>query len=159
MKKKKEHRAAQITLKSCDKAGFFWQNQKDPTLVTLYEVLRSAVGMTHDLRSDLWWTIPLRILLGQFLGYLVVRLYSEIDHIHLSSEAQCVSHLYPQVDCHTSASAFHFTIRIFWCKWSDKTDSHLQCPIVSVNISLNTASSIKWLLTKMKITWHEKISF
>ncbi len=27
-------------------------------------------------------------------------LYSEIDHIHLSSEAQCVSHLYPQVDCH-----------------------------------------------------------
>ncbi len=24
----------------------------------------------------------------------------EIDHIHLSSEAQCVSHLYPQVDCH-----------------------------------------------------------
>ncbi len=29
-------------------------------------VLRSAVGMTHDLRSDLWWTIPFRILLGQF---------------------------------------------------------------------------------------------
>ncbi len=29
-------------------------------------VLRSAVGMIHDLRSDLWWTIPLRILLGQF---------------------------------------------------------------------------------------------
>ena len=29
-------------------------------------VLRSAVGKTHDLRSDLWWTIPLRILLDQF---------------------------------------------------------------------------------------------
>ncbi len=29
-------------------------------------LLRSAVGMTHDLRSDLWWNIPLRILLGQF---------------------------------------------------------------------------------------------
>ncbi len=27
-------------------------------------------------------------------------LYSENDHIHLSSEAQCVSHFYPQVDCH-----------------------------------------------------------
>ncbi len=27
---------------------------------------------------------------------LVVRLYSEIDHIHLSSESQCVSHLYPR---------------------------------------------------------------
>ncbi len=170
-------------------------------------VLRSAVGMTHDLRSDLWWTIPLRILLGQIwdtngsrpiksalarhsgvqvpvipakrvrrsfltnhsarlhkfrnsgnhhlcqfrrsvstvfinsnympinigtfhilptcihglcFGFcfagplplrsllhgplprvhfgesLIVRLYSEIDHIHLSSEAQCVSHLYPR---------------------------------------------------------------
>ncbi len=31
--------------------------------------------------------------------FLVVRLYSEIDHIHLSSEAQCVSHHLPQVDC------------------------------------------------------------
>ncbi len=26
--------------------------------------------------------------------------YSDIDHIHFSSEAQCVSHLLPQVDCH-----------------------------------------------------------
>ncbi len=135
-------------------------------------LLRSAVGLTHDLRSDLWWTIPLRILLGQFwdtlriphdqanpsqthrcpgacgsrqsdhviifgtyhilptgihglcFGYcfsgplplhsllhgplsrvhfresLVVRLYSEIDHIYLSIEAQCVSHHLPLVDCH-----------------------------------------------------------
>ncbi len=31
---------------------------------------------------------------------LVIRLYSEIDHIHLSSEAQCVSHHLPQLDCH-----------------------------------------------------------
>ncbi len=30
------------------------------------KLLRSAVGMTHDLRSDLWLTIPFRILLGQF---------------------------------------------------------------------------------------------
>ncbi len=29
-------------------------------------------------------------------------LYSEIDQIHLSSEAQCVSHHLPLVDCHTS---------------------------------------------------------
>ncbi len=34
---------------------------------------------------------------------LVVRLYSEIDQIHLSSEAQCVSHHLPPVDCHISA--------------------------------------------------------
>ncbi len=31
---------------------------------------------------------------------LVVRLYSEIDHLHLSIEAQCVSHLLPPGDCH-----------------------------------------------------------
>ncbi len=31
------------------------------------------------------------------------RLYSEIDQIHLSSEAQCVSHHLPQVDCHTKS--------------------------------------------------------
>ena len=41
-------------------------------------------------------TGPLRILLGQIWDTLIVRLYSEIDHIHLSSEAQCVSHLYPR---------------------------------------------------------------
>ena len=29
-------------------------------------LLRSAVGMTHDLRSDLWWTIPFHFFLGQF---------------------------------------------------------------------------------------------
>ena len=32
-------------------------------IVTL---LRSAVGKTHDLQSDLWWTIPLHILLDRF---------------------------------------------------------------------------------------------
>ncbi len=41
--------------------------------------------------------------LYHFVFYLV-NLYSEIDHIHLSSEAQCVSHLYPQVDCHTRST-------------------------------------------------------
>ncbi len=41
-----------------DTAGF------DACWLTI--MLRSAVGKTHDLRSDLWWTIPLRILLDQF---------------------------------------------------------------------------------------------
>ncbi len=99
-------------------------------------VLRSAVGMTHDLRLVCGQTcdglyhfafyfhilptclhglcfgfcfagpLPLCSLLHgplsrvNFGESLVVRLHSEIDHIHLSSEAQCVSHLYPQVDCH-----------------------------------------------------------
>ncbi len=29
-------------------------------------MLRSAVGMTHSMRSDLWWAIPFRILLDKF---------------------------------------------------------------------------------------------
>ncbi len=61
--------------------GIFWGSSS---------LLRSAVGMTHSLRSDLWWTIPFRFLLGQFWDT------SEIDHTYLSIEAQCVSHHYPQ---------------------------------------------------------------
>ncbi len=76
-------------------------------------VLRSAVGMTRSLRSDLWWTIPFRVLLGHFgipFGSLTIRstlarhfgeslvnrLYSEIDQTYLSIEAQCVSDYYPR---------------------------------------------------------------
>ncbi len=40
-------------------------------------------------------------LKGPFRGVPSLRLYSEIDNIHLSSEAQCVSHHLPLVDCHT----------------------------------------------------------
>ncbi len=39
-------------------------------------MLRSAVGKPHDLRSDLWWTIPLHILLDRFgipLGFLPIK--------------------------------------------------------------------------------------
>ena len=39
-------------------------------------LLRSAVGMTHSLRSDLWWTIPFRVLLGHFgipIGSLTIK--------------------------------------------------------------------------------------
>ncbi len=45
-------------------------------------LLRSAVGKTHVLRSGL------------------VMDYSEIGHIHLSIEAQCVTTLLPLGDCH-----------------------------------------------------------
>ncbi len=38
---------------------------------------------------------------GPFRGVPNHRLYSEIDHIHLSSEAQCDSHHLPPVDWHT----------------------------------------------------------
>ncbi len=149
-----------------------WKNtqekilRRDTLFLTLHNqrsrMLRSAVGKTHVLRSDLWWTIPLHILHWSFWDTLRIptdqvalarhsgvqvpvpvpaygstwvvlwllfcrsapstfpvtwstlkgpfrlvpslRLYSEIDHIHLSSEAQCVSHHLPLVDCHTGSS-------------------------------------------------------
>ncbi len=49
--------------------------------------------------------LPLRSLLQSPLSRvnfgesLIIRLYSEIDQIHLSSETQCVSHHLPPVDC------------------------------------------------------------
>ncbi len=51
--------------------------------------------------------LPLRSLLNgppisvRFRESLVVRLYSEIDQIHLSIEAHCVTTLLPLGDCHT----------------------------------------------------------
>ncbi len=74
--------------------------------IYIISLLRSAVGKTHYLRSDLWWTIPLDILLDRFR--IPLGLYSEIDHIHLSSEAQCVSHHLPQVDCHNHEEVLHY---------------------------------------------------
>ncbi len=39
-----------------------------------------------------------------------VLIYSEIDHIHLSSEAQCVSHHLLLVDCHILVhSTFYYS--------------------------------------------------
>ena len=57
-----------ITLKNiiCLSAVFCQVNLLTCNYRMIPHLLRSAVGMTHDLRSDLWWTIPLRILLGQF---------------------------------------------------------------------------------------------
>ncbi len=52
--------------------------------------------------------LPLRSLTNgplfrvRFGESLVVRLYSEIGHIHLSIEAQCVTTLLPLGDCHTT---------------------------------------------------------
>ncbi len=44
-----------------------WTESEPPAWPTAgWPMLRSAVGKTHDLRSDLWWTIPLHILLDSF---------------------------------------------------------------------------------------------
>ncbi len=61
--------------------------------------------------------LPLRSLTNgplfrvRFGESLVVRLYSEIDHLHFSIEAQCVSHLLPLGDCHScfaTVLSWHF---------------------------------------------------
>ncbi len=61
---------------SCVTQKLFW-NLSPRLLQKLYwKVLRSAVGMTHSLRSDLWWTIPFHILLGHFgipIGSLTIK--------------------------------------------------------------------------------------
>ncbi len=62
-------------------------------------LLRSAVGKTHVLRS------------GLVMDYTT---YSEIDHLHLSIEAQCVSHLLPLGDCHET-HARKYTTEGFLC--------------------------------------------
>ncbi len=61
-------------------------------------MLRSAVGMAHVLRS--------RLVMDYTTSYfpLIVLEYSEIGHIHLSIEAQCVTTLLPLGDCHTNCS-------------------------------------------------------
>ncbi len=129
-------------------------------------MLRSAVGKTHDLRSDLWWTIPLRIftcfcfasplplrsllhgplLIVHFGESLVVRLYSEIDHIHLISEAQCVSHLYPQVDCHSSLKGPRVRS---WVTW-----------VTMVSPSTFVTPLLMWILmgwsVKPSLIWHNQ---
>ncbi len=77
-----------------------YHNQQSDNIFYAHQltILRSAVGMTHSLRSDLWWTIPFRVLLSRvhFGESLVNRLYSEIDQTYLCIEAQCVSHYYPR---------------------------------------------------------------
>ncbi len=68
----------------------------DSTYITpehpLGDMLRSAVGMTHVLWS------------GLVIRELQSPLYSDIDHLHLSIEAQCVSHLLPLGDCHMTGA-------------------------------------------------------
>ncbi len=54
-------------------------------------MLRSAVGMTHVLQSRL------------VMDYTT----SEIDQIHLSIEAQCVTTLLPLGDCHITHEGFY----------------------------------------------------
>ena len=52
--------------------------------------------------AELPWDNKRSTLQGPFWGVPSrSRLYSEIDHLHLSIEAQCVSHLLPLGDCHT----------------------------------------------------------
>ncbi len=72
-----------------------------------FDMLRSAVGKTHVLRSRLVMDYTTSYFPLIVLGF--VRLYSEIDHLHLSIEAQCVSHLLPLADCHMTSYFVYFS--------------------------------------------------
>ena len=95
-----------------------------PIKIGAFHILPTGL---HGLCFGFWFAgpLPLRSLSHgplsrvHFRESLVVRLYSEIDHIHLSSEAQCVSHHLPQVDCHSSKLLLIFlstTISFVGCK-------------------------------------------
>ncbi len=83
--------------------------------IKLYRLLRSAVGMTHVLRS---WLV---------MDYTTSCF--PIDQIHLSIEAQCVSTRLPLGDCHIDTtdkmlfSAHNMTARIHL----GETDSETLC--------------------------------
>ncbi len=71
------------------------------------------MGKTHDLR------------LGLVMDYTTSYFpYSEIDHIHLSIEAQCVIALLPLGYCHSNLASmrYHFTntLRRMWSTLQDK---------------------------------------
>ena len=70
-------------------------------------VLWSAVGKTHVLRSGLVMDYT-----TSYFPLIVFGLYSEIDHLHLSIEAQCVSHLLPLGDCHILCAWFAMLVWI-----------------------------------------------
>ncbi len=57
-------------------------------------------GLYHFVFSIDRVGIPLGVQTIKFRESLVIRLYSEIDQIHLSIEAQCVTTLLPLGGCH-----------------------------------------------------------
>ncbi len=75
--------------------------------------------------------LPLRSLTNgplfrvHFGESLVARLYSEIDHLHLSIEAQCVSHLLRLGDCHTN-TGFRISFPMLYSAISFRTLVRLQ---------------------------------
>ncbi len=68
-----------------------------PSISCLRVYMGCAWALIFQVRSLLHGPLS-RVHFGESL---VVRLYSEIDQIHHSSEAQCVSHHLPPVDCHS----------------------------------------------------------
>ncbi len=84
-------------------------------------LLRSAVYKTHVLRSRLVMDYTTSYFPLIVLGYPLV--YSEIDHLHLSSEAQCVSHRLPLGDCHSvSGKGPHDRLKPFMVFQPDPVD-------------------------------------
>ena len=65
----------------------------------LWVYMSCALAVVFQVRS---LYVPYGPSIGvHFRKPLVIRLYSEIDQIHLSTEAQCVTTLLPLGDCHS----------------------------------------------------------
>ncbi len=77
--------------------------------------------------------LPLRSLTNgplfrvRFGESLVVRLYSEIGHIHLSIEAQCVTTLLPLDDCHTQLGSYYCSAYAAPCMHDTSPMMHMLC--------------------------------
>ncbi len=74
------------------------------------------------------WTTCVSV---QFMFFLK-KCMKEIDQIHLSSEAQCVSHHLPPVDCHMKPPTFlviHVPYSMQQIPHRFKTMSNLKCSI------------------------------
>ena len=69
-------------------------------------MLRSAVGKTHVLRVGTCDGLYHFIFSIDHVG-IPFGLHSEIDQIHLSIEAQCVTTLLPLGDCHKGYNIFN----------------------------------------------------
>ncbi len=129
------------------------EKKSDPPR-TFPAILRSAVGKTHVLRSR-----PVMNYTTSHFPLIVLWLYSEIDHLLLSSEAQCVSHLLPPPppsDCHKKSFICSTTANI--CSllaghWHlCDTHSHYQCVFIQVAFTHFTwvaQRELDWTLT----TW------
>ena len=77
------------------------------SLQFLFAVHYGLCSVAVSCGYDTWFAVRLVMdYTASHFTWSILGLYSEIDQIHLSSEAQCVSHHLPLVDCHTGLQQY-----------------------------------------------------